>query len=175
VRGGVTVVTRRGVTRGVVVRGVVARGGGRWLVLHYGDVLLHKREVGGLLGFRARFIIGFCVLLSCGRSPSRETEADSCGSCGQTDTKCGSGLSNWLDRPTFLHNRCFSPRNVYLKDDRFKDSFLCDEKLCLPTDEALFTHIMGVVRTHSHSQLVQRVCNCWRSFSLCGKPSFRPD
>ena len=57
-----------------------------------------------------------------------------------------SGLTSWLDLPTFLHNRCFSTDNAYLKDPRFKDSFLCDDSICMPTDEALFGHIMDVVR-----------------------------
>ena len=56
------------------------------------------------------------------------------------------GLTRWLDLPTFLHNRCFSTDNVYLKDPRFKDSFLCDKDICMPTDKALFDHIMEVVQ-----------------------------
>jgi hypothetical protein len=57
-----------------------------------------------------------------------------------------SGLTDWLGAPTFLHNRAFSTRNRYLNDSRFKDSFICDENLCLPTDEALFGHILDVVK-----------------------------
>jgi hypothetical protein len=54
-----------------------------------------------------------------------------------------SGLSDWLHTPTFLHNRCFSPNNVYLQQG-FADCFHCDE-ICLPVEERLFGHILDVV------------------------------
>ena len=56
------------------------------------------------------------------------------------------GLTDWLGKPTFLHNRCFSTANRYLDDPRFRDSFLCNEQLCMPTDVELFKHIMAEVQ-----------------------------
>jgi len=60
-----------------------------------------------------------------------------------------SGLTNWLDKPTFLHNRCFATDTVYLEDSRFKNSFACNEELCIPLDVELFKHIMEVVQPWS--------------------------
>ncbi len=56
-----------------------------------------------------------------------------------------SGLKNWIGQPTFLHNRAFSTNNTYRAMKEFENSFICDEKLCLPTDEDLFGHIIDVV------------------------------
>jgi hypothetical protein len=56
-----------------LVRGVVGRGVVKWLVLHYGHVLSHAVEVGGLLGSNRGSCWRFCVLLSYGEKPFERT------------------------------------------------------------------------------------------------------
>ena len=51
--------------------------------------------------------------------------------------------------PTFLHNRAFSLNNTYLALPQFASgSLLCDGGNCVPVDEALFGHILDVMKPY---------------------------